>query len=522
MTAERFPDRPAFLYPAEMTFTQFKEQVDKFATALADLGVKKGDKVALFGPNLIQWEIACYGISKAGAILVPLSPLFTPGEVEYELNDSGAETVIVFQLMYPTLKAVEGKVKLRNVIVIEFGEKIEGTLGFSELMEKTKPNPPKYTYNAKEDLTTIVYTAGTTGLPKGAMLTNYNVVSNVIQINPVFDVNETDVCMAVLPLFHIYGMTCCQHAAIWSGAAQVVMPRFDPEEWCKLVDKYKVTYSLCAPPIFIAIVRHLENPEVKGYDWSHLKVINNGAGPIPLEIITKCGELATEKCNAKELIVQHGWGLTEASPVIAVNPMHRRKLECQGILIADTEHKVIDLETKQELKEPGQVGELIVRGPQVMKGYWNRPQETEAAFWTDPETGKKWLRTGDVAFIDEEGYEHLVDRLKEMIKYKGWSIAPAELEDLLFKNPYVFDAAVIGKPSTEPGVGETPKAFIVLRPEYKGKVTEQQIVDWVAENISAYKKLREVEFVDSIAKTITGKILRRVLIAEERKKLGLA
>ncbi|MFX1558782.1 MAG: AMP-binding protein, partial [Promethearchaeota archaeon] len=207
--------------------------------------------------------------------------------------------------------------------------------------------------------------------------------------------------------------------------------------------------------------------------------------------------------------------------VVAVNPMYRRKMESQGTLIPDTFHKIIDLETNKEIPERGKVGELVIKGPQVMKGYWKRPEATKDAFWTDPNTGEKWLRTGDMAYIDEDEYEHLLDRIKEMIKYKGWSIAPAELEDLLFKNPHIFDAAVIGKPSKELDVGEIPKAFIILKKESKGKVNEQEIMDWVAERISAYKKIREVEFVDSIPKSGSGKILRRELIDKEKSKFDL-
>lgn len=526
-TAERFPDRPAFLYPKEMTFKQLKEQVDIFATALKDLGVKKADRIALYGPNSIQWIISFYGLEKAGAIMVPMNPLFKETEVEYEAKDSGAETIIVSQPEYPNVAAVKDKTNLKNIIVIELEEKEEkpetpaGTIGWSELMKKTKPKPPEYDFNAKEDLATLVYTSGTTGLPKGTMLTHYNIVSNVIQISQIFELSELDVAMTVLPLYHIYGLNVCMNQAIWLGAAQVVTPRFKVKEFCELIEKYKATYSLCVPPIFLAVVRHLEDPNVKGYDWANLKIFNNGAAPIPLELLERFDKLAKEKCNAKDVTIQHGWGLTEASPVVAVNPMYRRKMESQGTLIPDTFHKIIDLETGEEIPERGQLGELVIKGPQVMKGYWKSPEATESAFWTDPNTGEKWLRTGDMAYIDEDEYEHLADRIKEMIKYKGWSIAPAELEDLLFKNPHVFDAAVIGKPSTELDVGQIPKAFIILKPEFKGQISEQNIIDWVAERISAYKKIREVEFVDTIPKSGSGKILRRELIEQEKKKLGL-
>ncbi|MFX1320565.1 MAG: AMP-binding protein [Promethearchaeota archaeon] len=523
-TAERFPDRHAFLYPEEMSFKLFKEQVDKFATALKDLGVRKGDRIALYGPNTIQWEISFFGLEKAGAILVPMNPLFKESEVEYEANDAGVETIIVSQPEYPNVAAIKDKTNLKNIIVIEKNEKKpetpKGTIGWSELMIKTSPDPPEYNFNSKEDLATLVYTSGTTGLPKGTMLTHYNMVSNVIQVCPLFDLSELDIAMTVLPLYHIYGLNVCMNQAIWLGAAQVVTPRFEVKQFCELIEKYQVTYSLCVPPIFLAVVRHLEDPNVKGYDWPNLKIFNNGAAPIPLELLDRFEKLAKEKCNAEEVTVQHGWGLTEASPVVAVNPMYRPKMESQGTLIPDTFHKIIDLETGEELPERGQVGELVIKGPQVMKGYWNRPEATKNAFWIDPKTGEKWLRTGDMAYIDDDEYEHLVDRIKEMIKYKGWAIAPAELEDLLFKNPHVFDAAVIGKPSKELDIGQIPKAFIILKPASKGKVTDQEIMDWVAERISAYKKIREVEFVDDIPKSGSGKILRRELIELEKKRLG--
>jgi long-chain acyl-CoA synthetase len=524
-TATRFPTKSAFLYPKHMTFIQFQQQVDIFATALRNLGVKKGDRVALYGPNSISWEISFYGLEKAGAILVPMNPLFKETEVEYELNDSGAETIIVYQPVYPNVESIRHNTSLKNIIIIPTTihttqqDLPKGTISWPELISNTKPDPPNYHFNAKEDLAALVYTSGTTGLPKGTMLTHYNIVSNVLQVSQLFELSEIDIAMTVLPLYHIYGLNVCMNQAIWLGAAQVVTPRFEVKEFCELIEKYQVTYSLCVPPIFLAVVRHLEDPTIKGYDWSHLKIFNNGAAPIPLELIERFDRLAKEKCNAKDATVQHGWGLTEASPVVAVNPMYRRKMESQGTLIPDTFHKIVNLETGKELPEYGQIGELVIKGPQVMKGYWNRPEDSENAFWIDPNSGEKWLRTGDMAYIDEDEYEHLLDRIKEMIKYKGWSIAPAELEDLLFKHPSVFDAAVIGKPSKELDVGEIPKAFIMLKPEFKGKVSEQEIMNWVAERISAYKKIREVEFIETIPKSGSGKILRRELVNREKMKL---
>ncbi len=521
-TAQRFPDGVAFLHPEKLTFKEFKEQVDIFATVLKNLGVRKGDRVALFSPNSIEWEAAFYGLEKAGAILVPMNPQFKETEAEYELNDSGAETIVVLQDLYPIIARVRTQTKLKNVIIIESEKHAnlpEDTLGWAQLMQNTSVEEMEVSFNAKEDLAALVYTSGTTGLPKGTMLTHFNIVSNVIQVSQTFELSELDVAIIVLPLYHIYGLNVGMNQAIWLGAAQVVTPRFDVKEFCELIERYQVSYSLCVPPIFLAVVRHLEEPNNKGYDWTNLKIFNNGAAPIPLELLERFDKLAKEKCNALEATVQHGWGLTEASPVVAVNPMYRAKMETQGTLLPDTFHKIIDVETGKELPKRGQEGELVIKGPQVMKGYWNRLEDTKNAFWIDPNTDEKWLRTGDMAHIDEEEYEHLADRIKEMIKYKGWSIAPAELEDLLYKNPHIFDAAVIGKPSKELDIGEIPKAFIILKEESKGKVSEKEIMNWVAERISAYKKIREVEFIDSIPKSGSGKILRRELVQLEKERL---
>ncbi len=522
-TAKRFPNRNAFVYPKKMTFKELKSKVDIFASILNNLGLKKGDRVALFGPNSIEWEISFFGLEKVGAILVPMNPQFKETEVKYELNDSGVETIIVSHHLYSVVATVRSQTNLKHVIIIESDKESviklpEETLGWNQLMKNTASNPPEVSFNTKDDLAALVYTSGTTGLPKGTMLTHYNIVSNIIQISQIFELSELDVAIIVLPLYHIYGLNVGMNQAVWLGASQVVIPRFEVKEFCELIEKYQVSYSLCVPPIFLAVVRHLEEPNNKGYDWTNLKIFNNGAAPIPLELLERFDKLAKEKCNAHEVTVQHGWGLTEASPVVAVNPMYRPKMESQGTLIPDTFHKIIDLESGKEVAKRGELGELVIKGPQVMLGYWNKPEDTENAFWIDPTTNEKWLRTGDMAYIDEEEYEHLADRIKEMIKYKGWSIAPAELEDLLYKNPHVFDAAVIGKPSKELDVGQIPKAFIMLKEQSKGKITEKEIMNWVAERISAYKKIREVEFVDSIPKSGSGKILRRELVELEKNR----
>ena len=519
-TIERFPDKHAFLYPEKITFKEFGESVDRIATALADIGVKKGDRVMLFSPNCIEWEIACFGISKAGGVFVPMNPMFREGEVEYQVTDAQAETMIVHESVYPVVKSIRDKIGLKKIIII--GEKQPDTYSFHELLERYDPNPPMYEYNAREDLGALMYSSGTTGLPKGTMWTHHNLVANAIQITVHTDVNETDTYIMVLPLYHVYGLILGMASAVLNGVSQVVMGRLDLVQWCKLVEEYQVTYSLCVPPLLNMILRHIEDPNVKGYDWSALHVMANGAAPVPTELVTRFYELAKKKCKCTDdLILVVGWGCSECG-VATASPFHKNKPDTSGVLMPDTFHKIIDVITNEEITEPNKMGEIALRGPQVFKGYWNKAETTEEAFWTDPKTGLKWFRTGDVATVDEEGYVRIVDRMKEMIKYKGYAVAPAELEDLLFKHPKVLDAAVIPKPAPEGALGEIPKAFIVSKPEYRDSITEQEIIDWVAERIAPYKKIREVEFVEGIPRVLSGKILRRELIKREREKMGLA
>jgi len=511
-TAKRRPDKPAFAYPEEVAFRDFDTLASKFAAALADMGVKKGDRVCVYLPNSIEFEVAYYGISGAGGVMSPMNPMFKEMEVEFQAADSEAVGIVCLDKLYPIVKkTIEGgRTKLEWAAVV--GEKQPDTYSFSELLEKYPPSPPKHVYDVKEDLAVLPYTAGTTGLPKGVMLTHYNIVTNMLQTAVAFEIHENDVCLTVLPLYHIYALNVTMGPAVYVGATQVVMERFDVEQFCELIEKHNVTCINMVTPMFLYIADYLAKPQTRKYDWSALRYVNNGAAPIPLAVAQRFERVVREKCNSS-VIVMHGWGLTEASPVVASNPYYKIKVESQGILLSDTEHIIIDPETGRELPV-GERGEIIVKGPQIMKGYWKKPPDE--GFITIK--GEKWLRTGDLGYIDEEGYEHLVDRIKEIIKYKGYTVAPFELEDLLMKHPSVADVAVIGKP--EPVAGEIPKAFIVLKPECKEKVAKEEIIDWVKERISAYKRIREVEFVDKIPRSMAGKLLRRHLKEQELKKIG--
>jgi len=500
--AKRLHDKYAIVYPVKITYGDFWACVDKLATALADMGVRKGDRVCLFEENSPEFEIAFNAVIRVGAVVVPLNPTSKEMEIEYVVNDSSAETIIVRDKLYPRVRIVLPSIpSVKKTITI--GRRIPHTFSFSRFMKKCPLKPLSVDINSREDLCVLPYTSGTTGLPKGVMLTHYNIVCNILQASTAFQVHENDIPLNVTPFYHIFGMTIGMLMSLYIGATQVVMKEFHRKDFCELISKYRVTYAFLVPPMFIALVGYLD---LLKHDWSSLRFAANGAAPISPGVAKKFQELTG-------VTMYHQWGLTEASPVVAANPWHKIKVESQGIPLSDTEHKVICPETGRELPI-GEIGELVIRGPQVMKGYWNRPRDTEEVFVTI--NGERWLRTGDIAKIDEEGYEYIVDRRKEVIKCKGFSVSPAELENLLLTHPAIADCAVIGKPNSY--AGEIPKAFVVKKPGMM--ITSTEIIDFVKDRIADYKWVREIEFVDSIPRTQSGKILRRILIERERTNVS--
>lgn len=497
-TAKRLHDKYAIVYPERITYGDFWGYVDRLATALADMGVMKGDRVCIFEGNSPEFEIAFNAVVSIGAVVVPLNPTSKEMEIEYVVNDSSAETIVVRDKLSPIVRKVLPNIpSVKRAITI--GRRMPHTLSFSRFVKKYPLKPLSVDINPREDLCVLPYTSGTTGLPKGVMLTHYNMVSNILQSSTAFQVHESDIPLNITPFYHIFGMTVGMLMSLYIGATQVIMKEFHRKDFCELISRYRMTYAFLVPPMFIALVGY---PDLLKYNWSSLRFAANGAAPISPEVAKKFQELTG-------VTVYHQWGLTEASPVVAANPWYKIKVESQGIPLSDTEHKVICPETGRELPN-GEIGELVIKGPQVMKGYWNRPKDTEEVFTTI--NGERWLRTGDIAKIDEEGYEYIVDRSKDVIKHKGFSVSPAELENLLFTHPAVADCAVIGKPNSY--AGEIPKAFVVKKPGMT--TTSTEIIDFVKGRIADYKWVREVEFVDSIPRTQSGKILRRILIERER------
>ncbi|MEM2936326.1 MAG: long-chain fatty acid--CoA ligase [Candidatus Bathyarchaeia archaeon] len=515
--AEKYPNNTAVIFQGEkMSFKDLNLLSDRFAASLSSLGTEKGDRIALFLPNIPQFVISYYGALKAGAVVTAVSPLSKEKELAYQLNDSGAETIVALDTLHPLVKAVQRETKLKSIIITGIKDSLfreppapkiseeSGVFSLQDLVTKSPPTPPRLEIDPKEDLAALQYTGGTTGEPKGAMLTHYNLVSNAVAFATWLQAQEgKEVFLTVLPLFHIYGMTTSMNAAIYLAAAMVLVHRFDSLEILEVIEKYGVTVFCGVPTMYILLINC---PELVKYDLSSIRFCVSGGAPLPPDVQKRFMKLTGG-------VLIEGYGLTEASPVTHVNPidptMKTVRAGSIGLVLPDTEAKIVDLETGTKDLSVGEIGELVVKGPQVMRGYWRKPKETAEALRGG------WLYTGDIAKTDGEGYFYIIDRKKDLIKYKGYSVYPREVEDVLYEHPAVKLCAVVGKP--DPVAGEIPKAFIVLKEGMK--TTEREIMDFVKERIAPYKAVREVEFREKLPTTSVGKVLRRPLREEELKKI---
>jgi acyl-CoA synthetase (AMP-forming)/AMP-acid ligase II len=491
-SAERFGDKPA-LIGADGTTRTYRElwsYARKVAHLLQDHGIGKGDKVGIISPNHVDYAPVFHGILLAGATVTTLNPLYREREIQHQLDDAEAVALFVFSPMAAPVEAARQNLpRLRNTWPIDSLPDVLG--GVSEEFRSVA-------IDAREDIAVLPYSSGTTGLPKGVMLTHYNLASNVKQLLALGTLTSDAVGLCVLPFFHIYGMTVLMNAGLALGTTGVVMMRFDLEQMLDLVGKHSITHLFLVPPALLAMA-HVPDPS--RFDTSSLELINSGAAPLPLEVAERVKSIYG--CP-----VSQGYGLTETSPTTNTNPLERIKVDTCGPPVSDTFEKIVSLDTGEELPV-GEVGEVAVQGPQVMKGYWKRPEETSECLSEDG-----WLLTGDIGWLDEDGYLHILDRKKEMIKYKGYQVAPAELEALLHEHPAVLDVAVIPKPHLEGG--EIPKALVVLREG--SQATPEELMSFVADKVAPYKKIREVEYLSVVPKTASGKILRRDLIERERSR----
>ena len=505
--AARLGDKPALVdgpTGRTLTYRQLLEGARRTAAGLARRGFRKGDVFAIYCPNLPEYAVVFLGVAMAGGVNTTVNPLYTADELANQLNDSGARFLVTVPPFLDKAKEAVSRSRVEEIFL--FGA-ADGARPFTDLLQAGDA-PPAVTINPAEDLVALPYSSGTTGLPKGVMLTHRNLVANLRQCEGMQNFEafgERDVTIAVLPFFHIYGMVVIMMLGLAGGGTILVMPRFDMMEFLTAVQKYRVTVLPLVPPIVLGLVKH---PAVAQFDLSSVRLVFSGAAPL--------GEEMARALSAKlGCPVVQGYGMTEASPVTHLSPtLHSSfKPGSAGMIVPSTEVKIVEVGSGSDAELPvGKEGELWIRGPQIMKGYLNRPEETADSIDRDG-----WYHTGDVGYVDDEGYFFIVDRTKELIKYKGMQVAPAELEALLLTHPAVLDAAVVRRADEE--AGEVPKAYVVLKPDDASKATSgEAIMGWVAQRVAPHKRIRHLEFIEQIPKSASGKILRRVLIDRERSR----
>jgi acyl-CoA synthetase (AMP-forming)/AMP-acid ligase II len=496
--AADLPDKVALVCSVtghSYTYAELADGIAQVAAGLHARGVRKGDVVGLVSSNTPDFALVFFGVVQLGAICSTVNPIATAEEIGAQFADSEAVCIVTINAMAEKCAdAARHASSVREIFAIGACN-VPGVLPFSELLSHGNA-PPVVHIDPAHDVAALPYSSGTSGIPKGVMLTHRNLVANLAQMVAGDVTHETDVAVAVLPFFHIYGMVVVMSGALAQGATVVCMPRFDLAGFLQLIQDHKVSLANVVPPIILALAKH---PAVDDYDVSSLRLLFSGAAPLGAELAKTCAERLDVK-------VVQGYGLTETSPVTHYHPLDADvpRYASIGPPICNTECRVVDPDSGEDVAQ-GERGELWIRGPQVMKGYFKKPDATALCMTTDG-----WFKTGDVAVVDELGWFSIVDRVKELIKYKGMQVAPAELEALLLSHPNIADAAVIPLPDDD--AGEIPKAFIVAR----GALDADAVMAFVAERVSPYKRVRRVEFVESIPKSASGKILRRLLVEWER------
>jgi long-chain acyl-CoA synthetase len=515
------PRRAALTYfGTKLTFGELDNLVDRFGEALQDLGIEKGDRVAIYLPNIPQFVMAYYGILRVGGVVVAMSPLYKEREIAHILADSGAKVLIAWDRLYPYVQTVKNDTELANVITTSIRDYLppllrllsplkgvksyacHGAADMKTLLAKYCGRPKPVAIEPKKDIALLQYTGGTTGIPKGAMLTHYNLVANAVQVMDWGKLRPgEDVHLSALPFFHIFGMTTAMNSPIYTRSTMILVPDArDIPGILKAIEKNRPTIFCGVPTLYNALINQ---PDIQKHDLRSVRLCISGASALPVEVQRKF-----EALTGGRLV--EGYGLTETSPVTHCNPLddpRKNRPGSIGIPISDTEAKVVDLETGTRDLASGEAGELVIRGPQVMTGYWNKPDEDNIALRGG------WFYTGDIATMDPDGYFRIVDRKKDMIDVSGYKVWPREVEERLYEHPAVREAAVVGIP--DPRSGESVKAYVVLKEAYQGKVTADEITSFCKENMASYKAPKLVEFKGELPKTVAGKILRRQLKAQQ-------
>jgi len=521
-SARRYPDKTAIIYYGRLISYKFLwEAVLRLANALISRGIKKGDRVALYLQNTPHFIIGFYGAMRAGAVVVPINPMLLEKDLEFILRDTGAKILITSSDLYDRVITVQKDTNLQHIIVGSYDDYLparpeipvppailnhpaveDRANRWLDVLESSNPVPPEVDIDYN-DLALLPYTAGSTGIPKGCMHTHATIISNTVSTAVWHNLTSSSMVFATLPLFHVTGMQHSMNAAFYAGSTMVLLTRWDRETALTAIEKYRCSHWIT---ISTMVVDLLSDSNISQRDLSSIMIIGGGGAPLPEAIGRKLKEL-----TGLEFV--EGYGLTETISQTHMNPPDRPKLQCIGIPDFGVDARIIDADTLQELP-PGQEGELVVAGPEVFKGYWNRPQDTEEAFIDLG--GKRFFKTGDICRMDDEGYFYIIDRSKRMINASGFKVWPAEIEGILYGHPAVAEACVVGVP--DPYRIENVKAYIVLKNEYRGKISEDEIIKWCKEKMAAYKYPRIVEFIDELPKSGAGKILWRQLQEQERKK----
>lgn len=521
---ERWGNMPAIVfYGKKMKHKEMHELSLRFAAALHDLGVTKGDRVAILLPNCPQFIIAYQGILRIGAVASPMSPLYSPREIKYQINDSGSKIIVCLDLLYENVEKVWKETALQHAIITSIEEYLpkmgrffsrargrtlsaeitqrSGILEFQDLIRKHPPKPPKVEINPKEDLAALPYTGGTTGVPKGAMLTHYNIAAIQEEMYQFFpDIEDgKESTIALLPFYHIYGQSVIMMTGAIHGGLGILFAKPDLEDIITAMEHHNVTLFYGVPTLYKYF---LDVKRARRFNWNRLKYIFCGADTLHKEV-------REDWMNFMRKEIREGYGLTETTAVTHTNPPGRNKPGSFGVPLPNTHIGIIDPDT-QEFLPPGNEGELVASGPQIMKGYWNKPEANEKSFFKAG--GRVWFRTGDIARMDEEGYFYFVERTKDMIKYKGYSVFAHEIEEVLYDHPKIKEAAVIGVPDED--VGERVKAIVVPETDYRGKLTEEEVNEWCEKNLAHYKVPKIVEFRGEIPKTDAFKIDHKKLREE--------
>lgn len=525
-SAKKHPSNTALVFlDSRISYKQLDSMVDAFTVSLHELGVKKGSRVGIFLPNFPHFVISYFAALRLGAIVVPCNPLYKDKELEYQLNDAGVEALIasndkvVDNELFSTIAKIRDRISVKHIItcsLTDFLSPIKRTLApLKKIRKIAYPNAinfmdmlntgnlPFVEINPVNDIALLQYTGGTTGISKGAMLSHYNLVSNAIMVSrwlPMREANEIN--LAVLPFFHIYGLTVSLNAPILNATTIILDPKFDAKYVLETLEKEKVTVFCGVPAMYVACINH---PEVSKYRLNTLRGCISGAAALPSFVRKKFNELTS--ANLVE-----GYGLTEASPVTHCNPLHENSVIKEGsigIPLPDTYAKIVDVENSKKELLIGEIGELCIKGPQVMLGYWNKPDETEMVLRDG------WLLTGDIAKIDNDGFFYIVDRKKDMINISGFKVWPREVEEVLYQHQGVKEAAVIGV--SDEYKGESVKAYVVLKDGFEGKVSEDEITKFCREKLAVFKTPKTVEFRKELPKSIVGKVLRRRLREEAAK-----